>query len=167
MFKRRLWIGLSFAIAFLMLILVTQISTADAESLLGVPLPASAANVKVSLQRDIFGILFQDFRGYIRFDLSPEDAQSFLNSDGFQYVQTTTYPQGIMDNAVRGNTPVSELAFQNRPHWWIPEAGKEFLVGYRSFQPSPLTQTGVDFAWYMIDMSNPAQATAYIYLLEV
>lgn len=166
-FKRRFWISLVLCVVAVGLAVFARVAPADAESLLGLPLPPSASEVQVSLQRDIFGVFFQDFRGYVRFELSPHDAQSFMNSDQFQNVQTTTYPQGIMGNAVSGSTPVAELARANQPLWWLPESGGDFLVGYRSFQPSPLTQTGVDFAWYMIDMSNPAQATAYVYLLEV
>jgi hypothetical protein len=161
------WSGISLLLGVILIVLAINSTPVDAEALLGIPLPASATNIQISLKRDLLSFITGDFQGYVRFELSPQDAQALLKMPEFQNVQQTVYPQGIMGNAVSGSTPVGELALQNHPRWWIPESGGNFLVGYRSFQPSPVAQQGVDFAWYMIDLSDPAKAVAYVYVLEV
>lgn len=165
MSKRWFWTTLFFGVTLTALVLTSAL--VDVESLLGVKLPASSTHIQVALERDLFGILFGDFQGYVRFELTPQDAQALLNTPEFQNVQFTSHPQGIMGNAVSGNTPVAELALQQRPSWWLPGNGGNFLVGYRSFQPSPTARQGVDYAWYMIDMSDPTRAVAYVYVREV
>lgn len=166
MSKRWFWISLLFSISLVALVLAAP--PVQVESLLGVSLPASAVNVQISLKRDLPGLLFGDFQGYVRFELAPSDAQALLNTPEFQNVQFTSQPQGIMGNAVSGNIPVAELAFQQSPAWWTPTSGGNFLVGYRSFQPSSAArQPGADFVWYMLDLSDPAKAIAYVYVLEV
>lgn len=138
----------------------------DASGVLGVSVPASATNMQIEIQRDPGGMLFGEYRGYVRFEIPQADLNTFLADPTFQQVPppTTGNPLDVMQGS-SGGVPAAQEAAQNRPAWWTPEQGASFRYTQRS--KSQTITTGPDIAWYIIDVSDPSLAIVYVYMVEV
>jgi hypothetical protein len=84
----------------------------------------------------------------------------------------STDPYNAFSNAVSGSTPVAEIVRGSRTEWWNPQDGAPYTLSYRTFMgpqdfTGPDPYTGPDFAWYLVDKSDPAVYTVYVYVTEV
>lgn len=133
------------------------------ERLLGIELPPSVANMDVELQHQAFS----EYRGYLRFELAPQEVATLLDNLAFQGVTKDDDPFARMDNASIGQVPLAHIAQRERPAWWNPQPDRTYALAYRSRLGPGADYTGSDAVWYMIDGSDPERAIVYVYLIEV
>lgn len=131
---------------------------ANPASVLGMALPASASNVQVDVQRHFI----EGYDAYVRFDIAPQDLPDFLADPAFEPARRTHEPLSVFWNALRGSTPVEQIASASRPGWWQPEQGDYFLTVYRA----RAGEDGPDSAWYIIDKSSAQRYTVYVFVSE-
>lgn len=149
---------LMFSVIFVTGYLLYRQPQANPSSLLGIALPTSAANIQVDVHRHFI----EGYDAYLRFDIAPDDLQDFLADPAFQPTRRTDDPLSVFWNAIRGSTPMEQVASASRPGWWQPEQGDRFLTAYRADNFG-----GPDSAWYIIDKSSSERYTVYVFVSEV
>jgi hypothetical protein len=143
--------------------LFRQQPVANPSGLLGIPLPNSAANIQVDVQPHFI----DGYDAYLRFDIAPEDLDGFLSDPAIQPSRRTDNPLSVFWNAIRGSTPMEQIASASRPGWWQPEQGDRFLTAYRARLGPGGDYSGPDSAWYIIDKSDSQRYTVYVFVSEI
>jgi hypothetical protein len=136
-----------------------------AEAIMREAIPSTASNIQTHIENDLLRLVFGEFEGYARFELSPQDAQAFMSQSLFMLQGTTNQPAAAFNSAVSGSTPMAEIVYRANPDWWQPHDGTEYIVG-RLYQDQ-YTTAGPDLTWYLVDMSDSQRAIVYLFAVEV
>lgn len=157
-------LGLGLLVGFVVLIsgFVIAVNAAphfmSAQDLLGNPLPSSAQQVQIAVHNQFFG----EYNGYLRFTIAPNELNVLLNRPGMWVRGQTKNPLDVFANS---NLAPPTAKNPERPQWWQPEQAPVVLIA--SYGRPQASAAGSDFAWYMIDQSDPNQYIVYVYILEV
>jgi hypothetical protein len=162
---RRLLFTLPLFLCSATLLILFASSSPRAESIMREAIPATASNLLLHVENDLLRLVFGEFEGYARFELSPQDAHTFMNQSTFILQGTTDQPASAFLSAVSGSTPMTEIVYAANPDWWQPRDGTEYIVG-RLYQDQ-YTTAGPDLTWYLVDISAGDSAIVYMFAVEV
>lgn len=144
-------------------LLPSQSNQPNPQDILGILLPHSTTNLNIEMQRRFFG----EYKAYLRFELAGDDVTTLLANSYFQPTSTSTKPFAVLSTARRGDTSFATIVQREHPVWWDPPLEGSYLLAYRSRPGAHTSYTGPDASWYIIDISDPAHAIVYVYVVEV
>jgi hypothetical protein len=131
--------------------------------LLGITLPTSVGAARTDLRWRFIG----EYEAYVRFEIDRADLPQLLASQGFQPAQASQNPLVQLTTGARGQRSFAAIVQAEAPAWWALPANGQFTLMQRSRGGPGAPFTGPDSAYYIIDLSDPQQATVYVYAVEV
>ncbi len=152
-------------LAVLALAVVWTLPQNRTERLLGIDLPNSVSDVHLDVEHYSVG----EYRGYLRFNIATQDVEALIaENDVVQSHASNREPWAHTYSAKSGGVPVATVVEQEGPEWWnlMPDGTTRYRLAYTPHQPRS-NRGGPDFAWYAIDVSDPARAIVYVYVIEV